>query len=247
MHKFETRGIALLTAPADMLTRLLMCVLPAIAFTNGGLAMRAALALFLGLTDGWSRWWGSCTSLSFAAKPEGLTIASTFRVRVVPWENVAAIQTWHHFNQLDYAAIHYRHAGRIEVASCCDQYGEDDLRDFVRACAESVSQPPSITLAGLCERRVALPLFRRFAVDVALASVVGLALGVAFPAFLLSLLAASTSTLFAALRYRLRTTTLLLKDGLWCCEARPLRTVPRALRLWVRCLSDARCRVASSG
>lgn len=255
MREFATRGTALYMAPADWLSRLVMCGVPTLVFSSGHFAFAVIIALWLGAMDGFARLWGSCSSRALVAEPEGLTISSLFSCRIVPWANVSAIRTWHNLNHLWYVAVHYRRAdGRLEVASCLDQCDADEARDFVCACASyasSGSRRRSITLAGLRDQGVYLPLFRRFTHDVAIATVVGWAFGSMGTAFLFGLLAAAQSLLIALIRHPLRTTTFVEQDGLWCScskglEARPLRLIPRSLQVWVRGLAEAAYRNSSS-
>ena len=255
MHEFATRGTALYTAPADWVSRLVMCGLPTIIFTPGHFGFSAATALWLGFMDGFARLWGSCSSRALVAEPEGLTISCLFSCRIVLWANVSAIRTWHHLNRLEYVAVHYRGAdGRLQIASCLDQCDADELREFVSACAgyaSSAAPRRNITFAGLRDQGVYLPLFRRFTQDIATATVVGWALGTMSTAIALGLLAASLSLLVALIRHPFRTTTFVEKEGLWCSgsrglEARPLQLIPRSLQLWVRGLAEAAYRNSSS-
>jgi len=254
MTEFATRGLALYTVPADWLSRLVMCGLPTIFLTFGHFALSVIGAFSWGVMDGLARLWGSCSSRALVAEPEGLTISGLFSCRIVPWPNVLAIRTWHRFNRLDYVAVYYRRAdGRLEIASCLDQGDADQVRDFVCACADyaSCASPRrSITLAGVHDQGVYLPLFRRFTQDVAIATVIGWAFDRGGPAFALGLLAASPSALVSLIRHPLRTTTFVEQDGLWCScvkgEARPLRLIPRSLQLWVRGLAEAAYRNSSA-
>ncbi|HET7538997.1 MAG TPA: hypothetical protein VFK05_03970 [Polyangiaceae bacterium] len=242
MCKFSASSSALATKPAEALIRLVMCALPAVTLMQQGVAMSAVAALFLGFIDGYARRWGAYTSRSFVADSEGLKIAFGFHAEVIPWGSVLGIQTWHHFNRIDYVAVHHLRAGRIDVATCVSRYAEDELRAFVHACADHVragASRPRMTVAGLSERCVYLPLLRRLVEDVALAVLVGTVIGAVGWSFLFGLLAASQSAVVAAARYTVRTTRFVQKNGLWLVdglESRPLRAIPRALRLWVRCL-----------
>jgi hypothetical protein len=233
------------SGPFCLLARFAIWLLPAAALIEYELAAALVAATFFGLADGWFRLWISRTSRSLLAEPHGLTIASGLGDRVVFWADLSAIQTWRGLKRVDYLAVHYRNAGRIEVATCWDQNGHDELVAFVRACAAQVcadTPQSSITLAGLSDPGVYLPLFQRFIEDVAVAAVVGWAIGAVSPAFLLGLFAASLSAGVAAIRHPFRTTTLVQQDGLWCSQglaARPLCTIPRALRLWVESLAKA--------
>jgi hypothetical protein len=246
MFASRTKTMALLAWMADRLLGQVACALPAIAFVHAGAATSLAFALFVGSVAGWFRLWGPGNSVSLAVEPEGLKIESLSGFRVVPWAAISAIQTWHHYNQIDCVAIHYQSAGRLEVSSCRDYYREDELAALVRACADRVNAASPgkgvITLAGLRERSVWLPLFRRFTEDVAVASLIGVALGAVSPAYLLWLIVAAQSAMLAAVRHPFRTTTFVETDGLWRehdRKARPLRKLPRALRLWVLFLSEA--------
>ena len=251
MCEFGSRSIALYGGLQDLVVRVTMCVAPAVTFRPDNLALSLATAACMGAFDGLFRLWGSCNSQALTAGPEGLEITSAFSARLVPWSNVSAIQNWHHFNGIDYVAVHHRRADRVEVATCVDYYSQDTLRSFVRACADYASsdtQPANITLAGLLERGVYLPLVWRFIQDVALATLIGFAIDRMGWAFLLGLLAASQSALIAALRHPFRTKTFVQQGGLWCAqgrEARPVLAIPRALRLWTRYLDDAAHRVTS--
>jgi len=252
MCKFAASGVAWFGGPFCLLVRFAMWALPA-AVVEHDLATALVAAAFLGIADGWFRLWASRTSRSLVAEPHGLGISSGLCFRVVPWADLCAIQTWQGLKRTDYVAVHYRNAGGIEVATCWDQNGHDDLLALICACAANVrsdARQLSITLAGLREPGVYRPLFRRFIQDVAIATLLGHIVGVVGPGFVLGLLAASVSAFVAAIRHPFRTTTLVQKGGLWCpqaIEARPLRTIPRALRLWVRCLDEAAYRGASRG
>ena len=246
MNTFATRGDAWFTAAGDRLTRLVMCVVPSFFFSPDQFAIAASFALLLGLSDGFARRWGGCTASALVAEPEGLAISARRRRRVVPWANVSAILNWHHFNRLDFVAVHYRRAdGRLEIATCLDECEAEELRAFVAICADHAqraSPRQTITLAGWLEPGVYLPLCRRLTRDVALATAVGLLRGSVAASFTLGLLAASQSLWISAIRQPRRTTVLVQEQGLWCSgrvDARPLRLIPRALRLWVRGLAEA--------
>lgn len=249
MIKFGNRGLSLLNEPKNWLGRLAMWAVSAFSVTlPGGIATRVYFALFIGAFDGWLRWWNSCTARSFVVRPAGIEVRSMFNVRLVPWECVSAIQTWHYINYTDYVAIHYRCAEGLKVATCSAYYPEEELRQFVGVCASRVPQPASIVIAGLGERGVWSRLLRRLIADAVVAGLVGLVIGAARPVFLFGLVAASSSTLVAAVRYPIRTSTLVQRDGLWAWETprrRPLRTIPRALRYWVRGLEESAYRAHS--
>src|SRR6478735_6247739 len=252
MAEFATKGDALFAAPSDWLVRLLMCGVPIATFRPDHLVMSATTALWLGTIDGLTRWFGSCTCRALVATSEGLRVNSWVGARVVPWSNVLAIRNWRHLNGFDFVAVYYRRAGRLEIATCLDQDGEDELRAFVRACADFVVRDSPrfhITLAGLCDECVYLPLFRRFTQDVGIATLMGCVWGIASAAFALGLLSALQSAFVVATRHPFRTTTLEQRAGLWSSpgpDARPLRVVPRPLRLWVRGLAEASYRIQAS-
>jgi len=244
MCKFAASGMAWFSGLFCLLVRFAMWGLPAAAVIGHDHVTALVTAAFLGLTDGWFRLWISRTSRSLLAEAQGLAIASGFGVRVVAWTDLLAIQTWRGLKRTDYVAVHYRNGGRIEVASCWDQNGHDELLALVCACAAHVrsnARHLSITLAGLREPGVYLPLLRRFTQDAVIATVVGCIIGVMGSVFALGLLSASLSTLVVAIRHPLRATTLVQRGGLWCSqgvEPSPLRPLPSALRLWVRCLDE---------
>jgi len=253
MQRFSAKGTALAIGPVEFLIRLVMFALPAATFLEQGLTM-AAMAVFLGIADGNYRA-GSYTSRSLAADRQGLEITCGLNVRVVAWSDVAAIQAWQHFNRVEFVAVHYLRAGRVDVATCASRYAEDELRAFVRACARHVSfgaPRVSISAAGLGEQCIYRPMLKRFFQDVAAVTVVGALLGVGGPSFALGLLAALPSALIAATRYSLRTLKLVQRNGIWWAKARdkrgrigelrPLRAIPRALRLWVECLGEIKAR-----
>lgn len=250
MSNFGNQGLSGVDSMAKWLARLGMFIGPILLATFEGLPREAILAIFFGVFDGWSRWWSSFTARSFVVKPAGIAFHSLFRAQFVPWENISAIQTWHHVNQIDYCAIHYFSGARLKVATCCARWQETELRELIFACARHVSQPRSIEIAGVCERSVWLGLLRRFAEDALIAALVGWAIGAMGRMMFVGLLAASFSALFVALRHPFRTTRLLQKEGLWCDgtpAGRPLRTIPRALRYWVRGLEEAAYRAAARG
>ncbi|HYQ00979.1 MAG TPA: hypothetical protein VER96_20055 [Polyangiaceae bacterium] len=251
MRRFSAKGTALAIGPAEFLIRLVMCAFPSAILVEQGAGMAAAMAVFLGMGDGNYRL-GSHTSRSLVADRRGLEITRGLNVQVVPWSDVSAIQAWQHFNRVDFVAVHYFRAGRINVATCASRYAENELRAFVHACANyvSVGAPRlSISTAGLGEPCIYRPLLKRFFQDVAAATLVGALLGVAGPSFVLGTLAALLSVAVAATRYSVRSTKLVQKDGIWWAEGhthgrigelRPLRAIPRALRLWVECLGEVR-------
>lgn len=244
MRKFASKGTALAIGSVEFLIRLMMWGLPVATFLQHGIAISAAAAGFMGLVDGNYRS-GSFTSRWFVADREGLEITLGLTVQVVPWADVSAIQAWNHFNHVDFVAVHYFRAGRVVVATCGSRYAEQELRDFVRACARYVSADAPrqrITIAGLRDQSVYQPLLKRFFQDVAVTTLIGLALGVVGQAFVVGLLAAALSAGITAVRHPIRATRLVQTNGLWRAEgrdARPLRAIPRALRLWVQCLNEA--------
>jgi len=250
MRRFSAKGTALAIGPAEFLIRLVMCTLPVATFVEQGVGMAAALAVFLGIVDGNYRL-GSYTSRSLVADVRGLEITCGLSVQVIAWSDVSAIQVWQHFNRVDFVAVHCFRAGRLDVATCASRYAEDELRAFVRACASYVSFGAprlSISVAGLSESRIYGPSLKRLFQDVALATVVGALLGVAGPSFILGLIAALLSAGGAVIRYPVRSTKLVQQNGSWWTEdrdgcsrsgeLRPLRAIPRALRLWVECLGE---------
>ena len=249
MCEFQTSDWALLEGWAALTVRLFMCAMPVLTAAHD-LATATLFALFAALADGWSRLWGPCTSRSLVAGPDGLRLGYWLRRdQCVPWAAILAVQTFHHFNGIDYVAVHYRHAGRAAIATCRDLHSEEALAAFVRACAGYADSAARrrITLAGVCERSVCVPLFRRFVADVTLAALIGFAFGVASRGLLLGLPAALLTGSIAASRHAFRTITLVQEGGLWCSpgpEPRPLRTIPRPLRRWVRGLADAAYRSA---
>jgi hypothetical protein len=243
MRKFSSRAIDWATGAAELLVRVLMCTLPIVAFLNDGVTIAVATAAFTTAFDGYLRLWGCSTSRAFIADNDGLEIISGFDVRVVPWANVLAIQTWHHFNRIDYIAVNYERAGCIEVATCASRYAEGELGSFVRACAAHVSSPVlrrSIVVAGLFDPAVHWPLLNRLAQDVVAATLFGVLLGAAGASFALGLLVASLSAWIAALRHSIRRLELLQRDGLWRFAGRDgkVPAMPRSLMLWVRSLSQ---------
>jgi len=244
MCKFSAKGTAFAIAPAEFLIRLVMYALPVATLLEHGIAMSAATALFFGLIDGTFRR-GSYTSRSFLAGRDGLEITSGLSVQAVPWTSVSAIQAWHHFNRVDFLAVHYFSAGRVAVATCASRYAEAESRAFVRACAHYVSADVprlNITLAGLGDQSVYRPLLRRLIQDVAVVAAIGAVLGAIGPGFALGLLAASLSALIAVLRHSVRSIQLVQRNGLWYrvdVETSPLRTIPRGLQLWVHCLAES--------
>lgn len=244
MQKFSARGMALITGVGELCHRLLMCTLPTVLFGPHLVVMAAAMAVMLGIGDGYCRLWGVFTARSFAAQPEGLRVQSGSSVKLISWSDVLAIQAWHRFNHLDYVAVHHFCAGQIEVVNCMSQYAEQELRGFVCACARYVSSDAprtSIRFAGLSDRSVHRRLLTRMVQDVAATTVVGTVLGSFGLSIFLGLLAASVSACVAASRYSTHSMNLVQKDGIWWIdgpEMRPLPAIPRGLRLWVRCLSE---------
>src|SRR4051812_8436734 len=122
--EFGTRTDPLFTHVPDLLIRLAMCAVPIAMSRHDQVAMSAAIALFMGTLDGFARRWGSCSARSFSAEPQGLVISAASGDRVVPWASISGIQTFHHYNRIDYVVIHYRGARGIEVASCLDYHSE---------------------------------------------------------------------------------------------------------------------------
>lgn len=248
MRKFSVSGTAIVARPLRLLLRLTMCVFPAATLTEQGLAMSAFAAALFGFIDGYSRWLWSYSSRSFIASGEGLEISSGSIVLVVSWEHVLAVQTWRRFDRIEWLAVHHTRAGRLAVATCVSRCAEAELRTFVRACANYVSSGAprqSITIAGFCDQSVYRPLLKRFLGDVAATTLVGALFGVVGPAFALGVLAAALSAGIAAARHSLRTTRFVQTDGLWYADGRTLRPlcpIPRTLRLWVQCLTEANSR-----
>lgn len=247
MHKFEAKRFASRTSGlACLLVGSTSCLLPTVLLLQHDFATGMVAALSFGLAEGWSRLWISRTAGSFTAEAEGLVVASGLARRRIAWADVTAIQTWRRINRVDYVVVHYRSAGSMAVASCWEQNGHDEMVAFVRECASAVTPGrESVALAGLRDRAIWAPLFKRFALDVALASILGFALGVGGAGFLLGLAAASVSTLLASSRYAARATSLVLKDGRWWrCGTNgagdALRTLPRSLRFWVGSLAGSR-------
>jgi len=243
MTEFGSRGFSLLSEPANWLGRFAMGTAAGLGACHvWGFPMNLFMMLFVSAFDGWLRWWVAPTSRSFVVRPAGVEVWSLLRVRVVPWESLSAIQTWHYPRYTDFVAIHYRRAGRLSVATCSAHSPEEELRQFVGACASYVPQPLTIAIAGITERSVWSRLLRRLVTDIAIASLVGAAVGAARIGFYLGLAGALISAVVAAVRSPLRTKTFVQHDGLWECQkprARPLRVIPRSLRHWVRGLDEA--------
>lgn len=247
MHKFEAKRFASRTSGvACLLVRSTSCLLPTVLLSQHDFATGMVAALSLGLADGWSRLWISRTAGSFAAEVEGLVVSSGLASRRIAWADVMAIQTWQRINRVDYVVVHYRSASGMAVATCWEQNGHDELVAFVRACTGAVTPGrETIALAGLQDRAIWAPLFKRLALDVAVASILGFVLGVVGPAFTLGLTAASVSTLLASSRYAPRAPSLVLRDGRWWQSGtdgtvHALQTLPRSLRFWLNALAGNR-------
>lgn len=247
MARFSSGAADLVSGPFELLIRLVMCALPILAFSSEGITMSVATAAFLAAFDGYLRLWSCFTSRALVADSDGLEISSTFGRRVVPWADFLAIETWHHFNRIDYVAVHYDRGGRVEIATCASRYAEEELRAFVRACAARVSSPEprrSIVVAGLRDAGVYRPLLKRWAADVVAATAVGALLGAPGPSLGLGLLAASLSAAVAALRHPIRALELVQRDGFGRFSQRDGKppTIPRSLTLWVHSLSQVSSR-----
>ena len=217
MCTFAARRIAWSSGPVCLLVRFARWVLPAACLMERHHASALGAALFLGLVDGGFRLLLSRTSRSFRAELAGLIITSGFSTRVVPWPTLLAIQTWQTYKREDYVAVHYRSAQGVEVATCWEQDCYDELLAFVRASAARVRSSSGelrITTAGWRERGVWLPLVRHFAQDLAIAALIGFAIGFFHQTLLLGLLAAALSAGVAAGRTRLSSSTLVLRGPL---------------------------------
>lgn len=233
--------------------RLASWYVPAQIASQGDATMAVIFAVWLGAMVGWSRLWSARRAQALVANREGLTVAMGFQTQRIPWTHVLAVETWHRFKWLDYAAVHYRDADQILVVGCWEQFGNHRLRSFVRACAEGVaadSEPTLIRRAGLRDRAIWACLLRRFAVDVTGATLLGYFLGVPGHAFMLGLVSASLSTLLACARHPLTNLVLVQKGGEWwrygARETAPLRALPRSLRIWARSLEVAPRAAASA-
>jgi hypothetical protein len=202
-------------------------------------------ALLMGIVYGRSRLMTSRTARSLVATRDRLTISRALGAERVDWSSVLAIESWQRMNRVKYVAVHYRSAGRTQVATCWDQDADEDLQEFLHQCAAAVSSNAprdAITVAGLLDRGVWLPVVRRFVIDVAVTASAGFAFGLARRALAFGLITASVAALLEVSRCPLTTMQLVSSEGLWWRSTqrglRRLRLIPRSLRLWVRALGD---------
>lgn len=241
------RLVSRVSGLAALPVRLASWVLPSALVLDGDFGMGLVAAIFLGATDGRVRLWMARTAGGFIARQHQLVISPGIRTMKIPWADVLAVETFEGVNRVDYVLVHFQSSpSGVAAASCWEQNGRDELLEFVRAAAVRVnasSRRTTITLAALRDRSVWLPLLRRFLVDVAIASVLGLILGFLGKAALLGVVSASLSAGLAGSRYSFQATRLTWKEGLWWCstgsKTRVLRVVPPSLRLWVDALDAA--------
>lgn len=246
MHAFSaTTAGARFSLLATWLVRAVTYSLPSLVWTGQGPACAAAVALFLGAVDGWSRLRLARTARSFVAEANALVISSGLTSARIAWSNVLVIEVWHRQNRVDYAAVHFRTPAGNSVATCWEQGHREELLLFVRECAALVrAASPRRTIARvhLGDKAVYLTLLRRLLLDLALALLVGVLCGIASHAVWLGAAAGLLSTLIAATPY-LHHSELVHKDGVWWQRRRSgelarLTVLPRSLRLWAGYLSE---------
>lgn len=246
MHAFSaTSAGARCSVLATWLVRAVTYSLPSFMWTEQGRGYAAALALFLGAVDGWSRLRLTRSARSFVAETDALVVSSGLASDRIAWSDVLAIEIWHRPNRVDYAAVHYRAPAGKSVATCWEQDHREELLRFVRQCAnrvQAVGPRRTIARVHLGDQAVYLALLRRLSLDVALALLVGVLCGIASHAVWLGAAAGLLSTFIAGAPY-LHHSELVHKDGVWWQRRRngelaPLAVVPLSLRLWAGCLSE---------
>lgn len=245
MAKFEAKRLMSKSSNlAATLVRGAACLLPTIFALGHGVETGMAAAVGLGLADGWSRLWTARSASSFTAESAGLRITSGLASRLVPWSGVRAIQTWRRSNRVAYVVVHYRTEIGINVASCWEQDGSDDMEDFVRASASWVRAAlparHSATLASLGDAAIWGGLARRSVLGIVAALVLGRILGVWQQAYLLGVVAALVSTSVECTRYHVRTRTFNLKGGVWsrAGSTEALGVLPPSLQRWLTSLAS---------
>lgn len=228
---------------ATLLVRALTYALPPFLAAEQGYGHALALALFLGVLDGWFRLHVARTARSLVAETDALVIASGLDSVRTAWSNVLAIEVWHRLNRMDYVAVHYRGTAGNTVATCWAQGQREDLLLFVQECAklaQAAGPRNTIARANLGDHAVDLALLRRLSLDLALALLVGMLCGITSHAIWLGAAAGLPSTLMAAAPY-LHRAELVRSEGVWWQhhkngELTRLRVIPRSLRLWTRAL-----------
>lgn len=233
------------SAVGEVLARALAWTLPLVYLLNGNAPLALFAAQCFGVAAGFMRWRGFRNVRSILATSEGVTIFSGLSETRIAWVDVLALETRRRVSRCDFLAVHYRDGGVFRIASCFDQDGHEDLKAFLKACGSFMRTQPrrlTMTVAGLEERGVWLPLLRRFAVDVSVPSSVAVVFGLFRQAFPLALLAATLSALLAAFEFSLRTARFVSNDGLWYRETRRgqrrLHAIPPRLWPWFNLLAE---------
>lgn len=235
---------------ATSLVRAVTYSVPILVYAGQDHGFALVLALFFGGLDGWFRLRVARTVHTLAAETDALVISSGFASARIAWSSVLSVEVWQRLNRVDYVALHYRARNGNAVATCWEQGSREELRRFVRRCAElaQVAGPlRTVAFAHLGDRDVHAPLLRRLSFDLVIALLVGVLCGIAGRALGLGAAAAFLSTSMAAAPYRYRKELVLSDDGLWRRRAKngeltPLSVIPPPLGPWIRALSESRCR-----
>jgi len=247
MHTFSARTAGARSSfLATWLVRVVTYSLPTLVWQDQGPGYALELALLLGALDGWFRLRVARTARSLAAEPDALVISSGLDSARIAWSNVLAIEVWHRLNRVDYAAVHYRTASGNSVATCWEQGHREELLLFVGECAalaQGAVPRRAITRAYLGDRAVYLGLLQHLCLDVAMALLVGVVLGVVRQAILVGAVSGVLSALLAATPY-VHPAELVRTDGMWWQRRRsgqlsPVRILPNSLRAWARSLNES--------
>lgn len=229
----------------DALVRVVAWTVPLVYLLDGDASLALFAAQAFGAADGFMRWVAFRNARSIMATSEGVTIFSGLSAKRIAWGDVLAVETRRRAICFDFVALHYRDGGVFRVAGCFDQFARAHLVAFFKACGLGMRTAPqqlTMTVAGLEERGVWMPLLRRFVVDVAVPSSVAVAFGLFGQALPLALQSASLSSLLAALAFSLCTVRYVSHDGVWYRETRRgqrrLRTIPPPLWLWSNLLAE---------
>lgn len=247
MCEFAVRRPSSLASPVlILLFRCATWIVPLQSLIQQDFRSALFFAFFLGCADGGARIRVARTARCLEATKRGLVISSTFGTSRVAWSEVLAIQTWRRINDVNIVAVHYRGARGGTIATCWEQFCRPELQRFVTACgarANKKSDRMTITLVGLKERGVWLPIAQRWAQDLAVAAFLALFLR---PALLLGLVSASVSALIACFAHSPTNRDFVLTDGVWWRVTkrgpRRLTVIPPQLRMWVDALSGYRPR-----
>jgi hypothetical protein len=242
MCEFAVTRVSSLASPLlPFLFRCASLVVPFQTLIQGDLRSALVFAFFLGIADGSARNRVARTARALEATSRGLVISSAFGTSSVRWADVLAVETWRRINGISRVAVHYRSARGGAVATCWEQFSQPELVRFVTACgarANPQSDRTTITLVGLSERGVWIPILHRFGQDLAVAACFALFSKLAL---LLGAIAGGLSALIACGGYALRNRNFVLEDGVWWRETKRglirLSVIPPSLRMWVDALN----------